>query len=108
VYLSSDKKNINTQSKDMQIPVFKQNNQGHISLFPARLDENIAKNDLVRLINRIVDAMELKELLSEYRGGGTGACHPRRMLKVLFFAYCLKIYSGRKISQALRRDIAFM
>jgi transposase len=106
VYLSSDK-NINTQFKDMQTPVFK-NNQGQISLFPARLDENTAENDPVRLINRTVDAMEIKELLSEYRGGGTGACHPRMMLKVLLFACCRKICSGRRISQTLQRDTAFM
>jgi Transposase and inactivated derivatives len=92
----------------MQIPVFKQNNQGQISLFPARLDENIAENDLVRLINKIVDAMEIKDLLSGYKGGGTSAYHPRMMLKVLLYAYCQKIYSGRKISQALKRDVAFM
>jgi transposase len=92
----------------MQTPVFKKNTQGQISLFPARLDENIAENDLVRLINRIVDAMEIKELLSEYRGGSTGACHPRMRLKVLLFACCQKICGGRKISQALRRDTAFM
>ncbi|MDR0349908.1 MAG: IS5/IS1182 family transposase, partial [Tannerella sp.] len=59
--------------------VFRQNNQGQISLFPARLDENTAENDPVRLINRTVDAMEIKEFLSEYRGGSTGACHPRMM-----------------------------
>jgi transposase len=107
VYFSSDK-NINTPFKEMQTPVFRQNNQGQISLFPARSDENTAGNDPVRLINRIVDAMEIKELLSEYRGGGTSACHPRMMLKVLLFACCQKICSGRKISQALRRDTAFM
>jgi transposase len=92
----------------MQTPVFRQNNQSQISLFPARLDENTAENDLVRLINRTVNVMEIKELLSGYRGSGTGACHPRMMLKVLLFACCQKIYSGRKISQALQRDIAFM
>jgi transposase len=72
-------------------------------------DKNInTQNDPVRLINKIVDAMEIKELLSEYKGGGTDAYHLRIMLKVLLFACCRKIYSGRKISRALRRDIAFM
>jgi transposase len=52
--------------------------------------------------------MEIKELLSEYKGGGTGACHPRMMLKVLLFACCQKICSGRRISQALRRGTTFM
>jgi Transposase and inactivated derivatives len=77
-------------------------------LFPARLDENIGENDLVRLINKIVDKMDMKELLSGYRGGGASAYHPRMLLKVLLYAYCMKIYSGRKIARALQRDTAFM
>lgn len=92
----------------MSNPIFKQDNQGEILLFPARLDENIPENHLVRVVNRIVNTLDLGELLAGYKGGGASAYHPRMLLKVLLYAYCLKIYSGRKIADALSRDITFM
>lgn len=92
----------------MSNPVFKQYNQGEILLFPSRLDENIEEQHLVRVINSIVDQMELSNLLSTYKGGGASSYSPRMLLKVLLYAYCLKIYTGRKIANVLRSDINFM
>ena len=92
----------------MANPVFKQNNQGEILLFPPRLDENIEEQHLVRVINSIVDKMDLSHLFSTYKGGGTSSFCPRMLLKVLLYAYCLKIYTGRKIANALKYDITFM
>jgi transposase len=88
--------------------LFKQDNQGEILLFPERLDKNISATHLVRVINRIVNTLDISNLLSGYSGGGTSSCHPRMLLKVLLYACCLKIYSGRKIADALDRDITFM
>jgi transposase len=91
----------------MKIPVFKQNNQGEISLFPARLDERIGESHLIRVINQVVNRMDIN-LLSSYKGGGTSSYHPRMLLKVLLYAYCMKIYTSRKIANALCSDITFM
>jgi transposase len=88
--------------------VFKQNNQGEIVLFPSPLDENIPKNHLVRIINEVVDKLDISNLLDSYEGGGTSAYHPRMLLKVLLYGYSLKIYTGRKIANALLTDITFM
>ena len=92
----------------MTNPIFKQYDQGEIVLFPARLDESIPEHHLVRVVSSIVDQMDLSELLSGYQGGGTSAYHPRMLLKVLLYGYCMKIYTGRKIANALRSDITFM
>jgi transposase len=43
-----------------------------------------------------------------YEGGGTSAYHPRMLLKVLLYAYSVKIYTGRKMAKALTQDIHFM
>lgn len=63
---------------------------------------------MVRVINQVVNKLDLTFLFSTYLGGGTSAFHPRMLLKVLLYAYCLKIYTGRKIANVLRSDLTFM
>lgn len=92
----------------MQKVQFKQYNEGEILLFPDRLDSTISENHLVRIVNHTVNQLDLSFLLSTYSGGGTPPYHPRMLLKVLLYAYCLKLYTGRKIANALRSDITFM
>ena len=92
----------------MPKPVFKANLQGQVSLFPARLDENIAEGSPVRLVNHVVDNLDIREVERTYTGGGTSAYHPRMMLKVLFYAYMNNIYSCRKIGKQLTENIHYM
>lgn len=92
----------------MSKPVFKSNFQGQISLFPARLDQNIEENSPVRLINQIVDKLDITDIEKTYAGGGTSSYHPRMMLKVLFYAYMNNIYSCRKIGKQLLENIHYM
>lgn len=92
----------------MTKPVFKPNFQGQISLFPARLDQNIAEGSPVRLINEIVDKLDITDIEQTYAGGGTSSYHPRMMLKVLFYAYMNNIYSCRKIGKQLLENIHYM
>jgi len=92
----------------MSKPVFKLNFQGQISLFPARLDQNIAEDSPVRLVNQIVDKLDISDIEKTYAGGGTSSYHPRMMLKVLFYAYMNNIYSCRKIGKQLLENIHYM
>ena len=88
--------------------LFKQYNQQQNFLLPPSLDELIEQTHLVRVVNDVVDAMDIAALINQYEGGGTTAYHPRMLLKVLLYAYCMKIYTGRKIARALKQDIHFM
>lgn len=88
--------------------LFKQYNQQQNFLLPPSLDELIEQTHLVRVVNEVVEAMEITALINQYEGGGTTAYHPRMLLKVLLYAYCMKIYTGRKIAKALKQDIHFM
>lgn len=92
----------------MKKPVFKSNLQGQISLFPARLDQNIAEDAPVRLVNQIVDKLDISAIEKTYKGGGTSSYHPGMMLKVLFYAYMNNIYSCRKIEKHLLENIHYM
>ena len=53
-----------------------------MSLLPPRLDELIPEHHLVRVVNRVVDELEIAPLLAKYKGGGTSSYHARMMLKV--------------------------
>src|SRR5690606_19629056 len=62
----------------------------------------------VRLVNEVVDKLNIDHIVSRYKGGGTTSFHPRMMIKVLFYAYLSNIYSCRKIERALQENIYFM
>src|SRR6202165_916884 len=87
---------------------FKHYQPEQILLLPPSLDELIEGTDLVRVVSQVVDAMDISGLINQYKGGGTTAYHPRMLLKILLYAYSVKIYTGRKIAKALRQDIHFM
>jgi len=78
------------------------------SLFPQNILEKIAHNHPVRLVNEVVDNLDISAILSKYQGGGTSSFHPRMMIKVLFFSYLSNIYSCRKIERALHENIHFI
>lgn len=88
--------------------LFKQYNQQQNLLLPPSLEELIGPTHLVRVVNEVVERMDISGLLQLYKGGGTTAFHPRMLLKVLLYGYCMKIYTGRKIAAALGQDIHFM
>jgi transposase len=89
-------------------PIFKPYNQGQVELFPQRLDDYIGENDPVRLVNQVVDELDLSSVIKSYKGGGTSSFCPRMMIKVLFYAYMRNIYSCRKIEAALSESVNFL
>ena len=78
------------------------------SLLPPSLEELIPEDHLVRVVNRVMDVLDLEEVLNEYKGGGTSSYHPRMMLKVLVYAYTQKVNSSRQIAKGLRENVNFM
>ena len=87
---------------------FKNYTQQQVSLLPPSLEELIEKNHPVRVINQVIDRLDLQPLIEKYKGGGTSSYHPRMMLKVLVYAYVNNIYSSRKIEAAIKENIHFM
>ena len=77
-------------------------------LFPQRIDENIAENAPVRIVNAIVDNLHLDNFKKLYKETGRCPYHPKMMLKVILYAYMNNIYSCRKIEQLLLRDIHYI
>jgi transposase len=90
------------------VKIFKEYRQDQNFLLPPSLDEFVPEDHEVRIINEVVDSLDLLPLLSRYEGGGAPAYHPAMMLKVIVYAYSLGIYSSRRIAQELKTDTAFM
>ncbi len=76
-------------------PVFKPYVMNQAQLLPPSYDELIEPEHLVRVVNRVIDQLDLSAVLAKYKGGGTSSYHPKMLLKVLVYAYCKKIYSSR-------------
>ncbi len=55
--------------------VFKDYNPNQIMLLPPSLEELIAPNHPIRVVNRIIDNIDVDTLLRQYKGGGTSSYH---------------------------------
>jgi transposase len=88
--------------------VFKTYHQNQLSLIPPSYDDLVPKNHPVRIVNTIVDHLDIASLEKTYKGGGTSSYHPRMLLKVVIYSYLRNIYSSRKIEQALQENVHFM
>ncbi len=88
--------------------IFKEYSQCQGLLLPPSLEEFVPDDHEARIVNEVVDTMDLSPLLAKYDGGGAPAYHPAMMLKVIIYAYSRDIYSSRSIAQELKTDTAFM
>jgi len=89
-------------------PVFKAYHQRQAMLLPPSLDELIAVNHPVRVVDEVLNKIDIQPLLHQYKTGGASSYHPGMLLKVLVYAYINNIYSSRKIEEALQQNIHFM
>ena len=87
---------------------FKDYNYNQTVLFPQRIDEDIADNDSVRIVDALVESLDMDGFHKLYKEHGRSPYHPKMMLKVILYAYMNNIYSCRKIEKLLYRDIHFM
>lgn len=72
-------------------------------------EREIPANDSVRLLDEIVEEMDLSPLERAYEvRGRKPATAPSTMLKIVLYANMENIYSSRKIESACHRDINFM
>jgi transposase len=88
--------------------IFKAYNQQQAMLLPPSLEELIGANHPVRVVNKVLDQIDIVPLMAKYKAGGTSSYNPRMLLKVLVFAYINNIYSSRKIEEALQQNVCFM
>jgi len=96
------------QNKSRIKVVFKDYSPNQILLLPPSLEDMIDPNHPVRVINQVIDNLDINALIRKYKGGGSSSYHPRLMLKILVYGYLTNLYSSRKIEQAVTQNIHFM
>ncbi|HEY3430699.1 MAG TPA: IS1182 family transposase [Cyclobacteriaceae bacterium] len=88
--------------------VFKSYTPNQVVMLPPSLEELIEKNHPVRIVNQVIDKIDIDPLLKKFKGGGTSSYHPRMLLKVLVYGYLNNTYSSRRMESALKENIHFM
>jgi transposase len=76
---------------------------------PASLQEWLPRGHLAYFVSDVVDHLDLSGIMERYTKEERGypPYHPRMMVKVLLYAYCIGVPSSRKIERRLEEDIAF-
>lgn len=88
--------------------IFKQNDQNQLLLLPPSLEELVPLDHPVRVVNAVLDKVDISAIIAGYKPGGASSHHPRMLLKSLVYAYINNIYSSRKIEEALGSNIYYM
>lgn len=94
-------------------PTFKPYNQQQIMLLPPSLEELVPKSHPVRIVNEVINKVNLGPLNAAYKTTGASSYHPQMLLKVLVYGYVSNVYraanrSSRKLEAACKESIYFM
>lgn len=77
-------------------------------LFPPYIEDLIPRDHVARAVNKVVDMLDITELLLQEKTEGRKAYHPRAMLKILIYGYSQKEYSSRIIDKGCCEDVVYM
>lgn len=75
---------------------------------PPSLDELVRKGHPARVVNDVINRINIQPLLDAYHIKGSSSYHPQMLLKVLVYGYVSNVYSSRKLEVACRENINFM
>jgi len=80
---------------------------------PPSIQDWVGEGSVARFVSEVVERLDGEEKLAEFYAGyredgwGRAGYHPRMLVKVLLYGYCVGVTSSRRIAQALETDIAF-
>jgi transposase len=78
-------------------------------LLPPSLRDWLPENHLAFFVSDLIDHLDLSAITAEYEDEERGypPYHPVMLTKVLVYAYCVGVFSSRKIQRRLLEDVAF-
>ena len=78
-------------------------------LFPPSPRDWLPRNHLVYFLLEVSEQIDISPILEDYESpkGGQPPFHPRMMLVLLLYAYCVGVFSSRKIMARCETDVAF-
>jgi len=85
--------------------------RGQSTLFPARVDDFIAEDHPVRVIDVFVEELDLRALgfdSVDPHTTGRPAYHPATLLKIYIYGYLNRIQSSRRLEREAQRNLELM
>jgi transposase len=78
-------------------------------LLPPSLREWLPEDHLAYFVSDLIDQLDLSAITTRYEDEERGypPYHPVMLTKVLVYAYCVGVFSSRKIQRRLVEDVAF-
>ena len=76
-------------------------------LLPPSVNEWLPERHLARFVVEVIDGLDLGGMIGAYRGSGSAAHHPRRLLGILVYGYATGVFSSRKLERATYDSVAF-
>src|ERR1700724_3274030 len=78
-------------------------------LLPPSLGDWLPEDHLVYFVSDLIDELDLSAIMMVYEAEERGfpPYHPVMLTKVLVYAYCVGIFSSRRIQARLADDVAF-
>ena len=78
-------------------------------LMPPSLRDWLPEGHLAYFVSDLVDSMDWGEIEAYYEREERGypPYHPRMMVKVLVYGYCVGVFSSRRLQKRLQEDIGF-
>jgi len=85
-------------------------NRFQATLFPERLDDFIAADSAVRVVDVFIDGLDISGLGFKTVPSDTGrpGYHPRMMLKLYVYGYLNRVQSGRRLEREAQRNVELM
>ncbi len=83
-------------------------NRFQSTLFPESLDEYIAEDNAVRIVDAFVNKLDLKKLefeRAEPSETGRPGYHPATMLKIYVYGYLNRLQSSRRLERESHRNV---
>ena len=91
-----------------KLPKFKAYNQQQSLLLPPSLSELVPVGHPCRVVNDVIEKLDLTALVDDYEIIGCSSYHPKMLLKLLVYGYVNNIYSSRKLEAASKESVYFM
>lgn len=78
-----------------------------VTLFPERMDDYVAEDSPVRVVDVVIDDLDISGLDFRTVPNGTGrpSYHPKMMLKLYVFGYLNRVQSSRRLEREAQCNV---
>jgi transposase len=86
---------------------FRQYAPEQVWLLPPSVEDVLGSDHLSFFVHQVIERLDRKVIENSYSREGQPGYHPRMLLKLWLYAYCLGVTSSRRLEQRTREDLGF-